>query len=186
MGSLGQSFKHIVTAFCCAVAFSQPLAAQETDLDALYDALAVAEAEDAPRLERQIIAAWEDSGSAAMDLLLRRAKEAMEDQDPETALEHFTALIDHAPDFAEGYYGRATVFFQLDMLGPSLDDLDQVLRLNPRHYEALRGLAVIMEELDRPEDALELYLLVLDINPHLREASDALARLEQGLADQAL
>ena len=37
-----------------------------------------------------------------MDLLLGRGNEALEAEDYPTAIEHFSALIDHAPDFAEG------------------------------------------------------------------------------------
>jgi len=36
-----------------------------------------------------------------MDLLLQRGQEAMDNEDYEAAIEHFTALTDHAPDFAE-------------------------------------------------------------------------------------
>jgi len=92
---------------------------------------------------RQIAAIWENSGSPARDLLLQRGKDALEDGDAEAALDHFSALIDHAPDFAAGYNGRATAYFLLGLYGPSLNDLRQTLVLEPRHFGAMRGLAVI-------------------------------------------
>ena len=56
------------------------------------------------------------------------------------AIEHFTALIDHAPDFAEGWNARATAYYQTGDFGPSIADIGQVLTLNPRHFGALVGL----------------------------------------------
>ena len=72
------------------------------------------------------------------------------------------------------------------MTGPALDDIRQALALNPRHFEAMRGLALIMEELDRSADALELYDMILAINPQSTEVNEAKARLQLQLEGQAL
>lgn len=179
-------FKCIVTALLLAVGFSLPLHAQETTVDDLYQELADADEQTYARIERQIIAQWEKSGSAAMDLLLRRGKDALDDGAPDEAAEHFTALIDHAPDFAEGYYGRASSYYLLGLTGPALDDIRQALNLNPRHFEAMRELGIIMEELQRPDDALEIYKMVLEMNPHSAEVLASVDRLQLQLEGQAL
>ncbi len=179
-------FKCIVAALFLAVGFSLPVAAQESRLDELYQQLLEADEQSHARIEREIITQWERSGSPAMDLLLRRGKEALEDGQPDVAAEHFTALVDHAPDFAEGYFGRASAYYVLGMIGPALEDIRQALRLNPRHFEAMRGLASIMQELDRKEDARELYALILTINPQSAEAQQALDFLDVQLEGQAL
>ena len=186
MDRLALHIKYIVAAFLLAVGFSIPAMAQETTLDQLYQELAEADAESAARIEQQIIAEWGKSGSAAMDLLMRRGRDALDDGAPEVAVEHFTALVDHAPEFAEGYYGRASSYYLLGLTGPALDDIRQALVLNPRHFAAIQGLALIMEELDRPRDALELYEMVLAINPQSTEVNEAKARLQLQLEGQAL
>ncbi len=186
MGMQTHRFKCIVTALLLTVGFSIPAGAQETPLDDLYQELAEADEATYARVEQRIIAQWEKSGSAAMDLLLRRGKDALDDGAPEVAVEHFTALVDHAPEFAEGYYGRASSYYLLGLTGPALDDIRQVLALNPRHFEAIRGLAVIMEELQRPEDALDLYRMILEMNPNSAAASDAVERLQLQFEGQAL
>ena len=155
-------------------------------MDELYQELAEADENTYVRIQGQIIAQWEKSGSAAMDLLLRRGKEALEDGQPDAAVEHFTALVDHAPDFAEGYYGRASSYYLMGLTGPALEDIRQVLSLNPRHFEAMRGLAIIMEELQRPDDALELYEMILSINPNSEEVLGEVDRLNLQLEGQAL
>ncbi|WP_341366519.1 tetratricopeptide repeat protein [Yoonia sp. BS5-3] len=155
-------------------------------MDELYQQLLEADEQSYLRIEGQIMTEWEKSGSPAMDLLLRRGKEALNDGAPEVAVEHFTALVDHAPNFAEGYYGRASSYYDLGLLGPALDDIRQTLVLNPRHFEAMRGLGSIMMELDRTADALELFELILTINPQSQEAKDTVDFLEIQLEGQAL
>lgn len=179
-------FKCIVTALFLAVGFSLPGYAQEMALDELYQELAEADEATYARIEQRIVAQWEKSGSPAMDLLLRRGKDAMEDGEFNAAAEHFTALVDHAPDFAEGYYGRASSYYLLGLTGPALDDIRRALIINPRHFEAMRGLAIIMEELDRADDALELYNRILAMHPNSADALDATTRLQLQLEGQSL
>ena len=76
-----------------------PGAAQSTELDQLFEQLANPQTQDWQRVENQIWTLWSLSGSAAMDLLLARGREAMNSGNMNVAIEHFTALTDHAPDF---------------------------------------------------------------------------------------
>lgn len=184
MGTQTHRYKYIVTAlFMSVVGFSPASAAT---LDELFAELAQAEDDGYLRIERQIVGIWENSGSASMDLLLRRGKDALTAGDPDAALDHYSALIDHAPDFAEAYSGRATGYFLLGMMGPALDDLRQALVLNPRHFGAMRGVAVILEDLGRPVEALEVYTAILAINPADTDIQEAAARLELELEGLAL
>ena len=182
MGMLSYRFKHVVAALCVFAAF--PVLA--APIDDLFDRLADAEGETQGRIEAQIIAEWEKSGSPAMDLLMRRGKDAMADSEPDAALDHFSALIDHAPDFAEGYAARASAYFALGMIGPALDDLRQTLVLNPRHFAAMQGVGAILEGFDEPARALEAYRAVLQLNPQSQDVLDAVARLTLELEGQAL
>ena len=144
----------------------------------MLDELATASPQEAANIEDQLARAWSKSGSAAMDLLLERGRDAVEAGDLDAAFEHFTALTDHAPDFAEGWNMRATVFFQQDKPGLALEDLTRALTLNPNHFGAIIGLAVILEQTGYPEDALEAYRTVQAIHPHQEQVATAIERLE--------
>ena len=120
-------FKCIVTALVLIVGFSMPAGA--ATLDELFTDLAQAERNAGARIEKQIIGIWEKSGSASFDFLLKRGKDALEDGDADAALDHFNALVDHAPDFAEAYHNRATAYYLLGMMGLALDDLRQTLAM---------------------------------------------------------
>lgn len=186
MGMLSHRYKHIVTALLLSVGACAPSWAQETGIDALYQELLDADETSHARIADRITSQWEKSGSAAMDLLYRRGEDALEAGNTAEAIEHFTALVDHAPDFAEGYHGRASAYYALGLIGPAIDDLRQVLALNPRQYDAMLGVGVLMEEIDRADDAREVYQMILDIYPLNPQALDAMARLESQFEGQSL
>lgn len=175
--------KHILAALAGAVWLCLPVAAQETAsgdrLAELYARLATAaDPATADRIEADIRTEWSKSGSPAIDLLLRRGEDALEAGEFVAAAEHFTAAIDHDPAFAEAFYGRASAYYQAGLIGPALDDLRETLVLNPHHFGAMAGIAIILEELGRPEEALAAYRQVQAIHPQNADVAEAVARLE--------
>jgi tetratricopeptide (TPR) repeat protein len=160
------------------LALATPSFADDAKLDDLFDQLQATDDAGAEAVTQQIWTEWAKSGSPAMDLLLQRGQEAMAMGDFATAIGHFTAIIDHAPDFAEAWNARATAYFNIGDLGPSIADIQHVLALNPRHFGALAGLGMIFEDLGEPEKALEVYQAALAINPHMATVKDAIKRLQ--------
>jgi tetratricopeptide (TPR) repeat protein len=114
-----------------------------------------------------------------MDLLLRRGNEALEAEDYAAALEHFSALTDHAPDFAEGWNGRATAFYLMDEYSLAIADVERVLALEPRHFGALSGLAFMLESMGETELALRALREVQALNPNRPNINDSVVRLQQ-------
>ena len=186
MAKVRKVINRAAAAFVVGLALAGPGQSQTAELDALFDRLAEASPEETGQIQGQIAAQWSRSGSAAMDLLLRRGEDAMEAGEPDLAIQHFSALIDHAPDFAEGYNGRATALYLAGQIGPALADIRRALALNPRHFGAMSGLAVILEELDRPEEALAVYRGILDLAPNAEGVGDAVDRLSVKLDGLAL
>jgi tetratricopeptide (TPR) repeat protein len=148
-------------------------------LDQLFTALAGAGEDEWEAIETDIWVEWSHSGSAAMDLLLERGRQAMAAGDSEAAIAHLSALIDHAPDFPEGWNARATAYFQAGLYGPSLADIRQVLALEPRHFGALAGLGLILEEIGEEAGALEAYRLGAEVHPRRTSFVEGIARLER-------
>lgn len=179
-------FNLFVAAFIAVFFAVMPASAQTTDLDALFSRLQSASADEAKDIEAEIWIEWSKSGSAAMDLLLERGRKAMADGDAALAVAHLTALVDHAPDFAEGWNARATAYYQLGEFGPSVADIAQTLTLNPRHFGALSGLGSIFESLNAPDRALEAYRAAQAINPFASGVSQAIDRLTKQTQGQDL
>jgi tetratricopeptide (TPR) repeat protein len=153
--------------------------AQEAELDPLFEALKDADPAGAQEIEGRIWEEWSRSGSAAMDLLLERGREALQEGEPGVAIEHFSALVDHAPDFAEAYNARATAYYQSGLYGLALEDIRQALARNPRHFGAMSGLALILEEIGEEEGALEAWRAVEDLHPQREGVRQSIERLER-------
>lgn len=187
MGLVACISNRIVTALLplflsCAAA----LALDAEKLDDLFTRLQSAGEAEAGRIEREIWIEWSKSGSPALDLLLQRGRDAMAVGDFQTAIDHFTAVIDHDPEFAEGWNARATAYYNTGEFGPSVADIAEVLERNPRHFGALSGLAQILEASGKPERAIEVYKAALAIHPHLKGATEAIERLETEAEGQEL
>lgn len=186
MRILNPIHKHIVAAITAIVMITLPVVAQNAapdvaetvTIDDLFEQLQLAPADQAERIVTKISDIWSDSGSPAMDLLLARGAKAFEAGEFSTAIEHYSALIDHAPGFAQGYNGRAQAYYRAGYYGPALVDLSMVLTLNPRHFSAMTGMAVILQEIGKPQKALETYRRSLELNPTDKDVLAAVSRLE--------
>ncbi len=189
MGIAITNLKGTVAALAVLVMFSTSGGAQQADSrdeEALLRQLSQATPEQAIGLDRQLQALWSQSGSASADLLLERGREALDDGDIEAAIEHLTALTDHAPEFAEGWHARASAFFGIDRFGMAAADLEHALTLNPNNYQAIYGLGLIFEVVGKPDQALEAYSRALAIHPHHEEVTNAMNRLKPQVEGKAL
>ena len=184
-----RNLKGIVTASAVFALFCLPLAAGAADPGeeaALLAQLAEADSAEAQRLDRELQALWSRSGSASMDLLLRRGRDALDRGEAGVAIEHLTALTDHAPDFAEGWYMRASAFFQAGLYGPALADLERALALNPNNYDAIFGLGSLLEVFGDSARAYQAYEQARDLNPHHEDVIKAMDRLRPEVEGKAL
>ena len=190
MRALYPNLNNIVAALFVTVTISLPFAAAEAadsaKLNKLFGQLLEVEEGPAQRIASEIELEWSKSGSASMDLLLKRGKDAFEAGKSTAAIEHLTALTDHAPEFSEGYYYRALAYIQAELFGPAFADLETTLGLRPRHYGAIEALGFLLEEMNRPDMAHEAYERVLAIHPHHKDVHAALERLEPQLSGQDL
>jgi len=179
MGIPNRILNCIVAAGLAAAVFFSPAGAAEQDrLDRLHGQLREADPGHARRIAGEIELEWSKSGSPAMNLLLKRGTDALEAGETRAAIEHFTALTDHAPDFAEGWHRRALAFAAAEMFGPAVADLERALALSPRHYDAIAALGGILVEIDRPDMARQAFERVLALHPHHPEAARVLAHLQ--------
>lgn len=186
MTGVSRHLKFAVAAFVAYFAICLPAIADEAEVEALFEGLKTADPRSSAQIETRLYEIWSQSGSASIDLLLERGRKAMEEGDTSLAIEHFSAMIDHAPEFAEGYNARATAFYLEGRFGLSLNDIQETLARNPRHFGAIGGLALILEELGRPEDALAAWRQVELIHPNREGLSDAIRRLERQVEGEAI
>lgn len=147
------------------------------EIDGLLEALAEESTEQASAIERQIVALWSQSGSDSLDFLLLRGRRAIEAEEFDRAVDHLSALIDLEPDFAEAWNARATAHYLQDDFWSAMGDLQRALELEPRHFGALSGLAIMLDRVGAEASALTAYRAALAINPHMEGPQAAVIRL---------
>ena len=137
-------------------------------LDFLFGALKVAPDEtSAKHVEARIWAQWLQTPSDTAALLMMRSKAAMDAQQMDVALKLLDALVKLRPDWVEAWNRRATLYYLQNDYGHSLQDIQQVLIREPRHFGALAGLGMIMQDLGDNKRALDAFRQALAINPHM-------------------
>jgi len=169
-----------VAALLALIVISAPLSAQSR-LDELFADLPVATPDEARRIAGEIELEWSKSGSPAMDLLLRRGRDALEAEETARAILHLGAAIDHAPGFAEAWFLRSVAFFRQERYGLALNDIAQVLAREPRHFNAILGMGRVFEETGRLRLAHDAYMSAHTIHPHHEDISKALERVSREL-----
>ena len=159
----------------------------EAALDRLFAELKRERREKAAeRIAARIWDQWFRSGSATVDLLMQWSDEAMKANKTAVALDLLDRVTVLAPDYAEGWNRRATVHFQMRNFGKSMADIDRTLRLEPRHFGALAGMAQILKEQGQTELALRAYERVLDVYPMMRAAQAEVGTLSEDLAGEGI
>lgn len=150
------------------------------NLDFLFDALKIAPDEPtAKAIEERIWALWFVSPSDTANLLMTRVRTAVEAKDTDLALKLLDAIVEIKPDFVEAWNRRATIFFQQKEFGKSLADIREVLRLEPRHFGALSGLGLILQEIGDDKRALEVYRRALSVHPRIQKIPDLVKTLQE-------
>ena len=149
-------------------------------LDFLFGALKAAPDDASARhVEARIWALWMQTPSDTAALLMIRAKAAMDAQQIDVALKLLDAIIKLRPDWTEAWNRRATLYYLQNDYARSLADIQQVLAREPRHFGALAGLGMIMEDLGDDKRALEAFRKALAVNPHLEKVPELVRQLSE-------
>lgn len=166
-----------------ALAFASLIFVSSPDFgpsDKMFDELKNAPSEEeANDIALDIWASWMESGSYAADLVMERAVRAQAFGD----LDHARALYDRViaiqPGYAEAWNRRATVFLAQENYSEALRDVNEALRLEPRHFGAWGGLGAVLEGLGSKNEAVAAYEKALEIYPRFPSAQRGINRIRR-------
>ena len=150
------------------------------NLDFLFGALKVAPDDiTAKAVEERIWALWTASRSDTITLLMSRVQAATEAKDIDLAITLLDAVIKIKPKYVEAWNRRATIYYMKKDYGHALADIREVLRREPRHFGALSGLGLIMQDIGDDKQALEVYRRALAVYPRLQRIPDLVKTLQE-------
>ncbi len=172
--------RHFLAALVIVLAPTAHAAPTEEMFAKLKAATEEAEAAD---VAADIWATWMESGSPTVDLLMQRALEAVQSEDTDTAHELLDRVILLKPDYPEAWHRRAGLFLADENYPEAFRDLNEALKLEPRHFGAWLGMGVMLETLGGAKEALSSYreaLAIYPLMPQARFAADRLAKRAEG------
>src|SRR5258705_12472445 len=158
----------------------------ETDDQLLAKLAKAPDQRGARAIERELKARWAHSESPSASLLLKRADQAMEAHDFDTARDIAQKLTTIAPNFAEAWHRRATLATQKDDYQDALNSLRRTLALQPKNFVALAELGEILEEYNDKAHALDAYRQAKKINPFIEGVEDRIRELTKTVEGQGI
>jgi tetratricopeptide (TPR) repeat protein len=139
-------------------------------LDVLFTQLKAApDADSAVPIVNRIWYRWLTPSDPVLASRMRTAVAAREAGDTAAALELLDKLVVDFPNYAEAWNQRATIKYLVYDFDASLKDIEKTLALEPRHFGALSGRAMIYLAQHKRPLALKAMIAALAINPFLAE-----------------
>ena len=166
-----------------------PARADQKDprLPALFVALQIASDPMSARVaEQKIWLIWIHHDDAGINTLMRHGTRSMGGGDFKQALVVFDAIVGTAPDFAEGWNKRATLYYLMGAYEASVRDIEATLALEPNHFGALAGLGLIYRAIGKPASALKTFEKTLEIHPQSLGARIHIKELREELKGKTL
>ena len=152
----------------------------QAELDELFSTLSQSETlEEANAIITNIWQIWRTDTEDSVNIqMMRRGIGFMEQGDYINAEAMFTRIINRDNGFMEAWNKRATIRFMRGDLQGSVDDINEVLKREPRHFGALSGLGMINIQRGDLQSALQNYQDILAINPLSPDANSLILEIK--------
>ncbi|MDP7119611.1 MAG: tetratricopeptide repeat protein [Arenicellales bacterium] len=158
---------------------TSPADQNDPALDRLFERLTITTSEEeASNITREIWQRWTANDDPEVSQLMQTGIRALNYSTYRRALQSFDRVIEMAPEFAEGWNKRATLYYHIKEYRRSIDDIKETLRLEPRHFGAWSGLGLVSIAQENYSGALAAFKKALSINPHIANIRRYVQKLE--------
>src|SRR3954467_2343940 len=140
----------------------------------LFRPLGSCTSSEADETEDRIWGAWMHHPHRAAAASLDAATRDIAAKRYDIAETRLTILLRSAPQFAEAWHKRATLYHLPGRDAECLHDIRRTLELEPRHFAAMLHFAEILLGDGAGEEARFAFAAALTLHPHLPRARDAL------------
>jgi tetratricopeptide (TPR) repeat protein len=154
----------------------------QTNLDTLFDSLKFTHnPQKIKQIEEEIWTIWMHHPLTHVNFLMEKGCEAISKEQFRDAIDIFTDIIEEAPFYAEGWNKRATSYYLRGSYKQAIEDIQQALKIENRHFGALSGLASIYLMIGNFKGALKVFEKLASIYPHREDFRKQIRTLQQYL-----
>ena len=142
-------------------------------------------------IEKKIWKIWSihpsnDRRGYRLSELLAQGSFLIAEKELNKAYEIFSQIILVDPNWAEAWNKRATVLYMLGRYQESQEDIDEVLKLEKRHFGALSGQGLVQTELKNYDKAINSYKEVQKIYPSMQAPKLMIPKLKELIKEQSI
>ena len=160
---------------------------RSSELNHLFNELKIKDKNLSFEVEQQIWKIWSTHpNNNRLTSMLAAGSNFMNNNEYSKAVEIFTKVIDLDPTWAEAWNKRATVLYIIGEFEKSQNDIDQVLKLEKRHFGALAGQGLVNIELENYEKALESYKEAMRIYPSMNSPKIMIKQIKDLIQRQSI
>lgn len=160
---------------------------RDNQLDILFNELKINNASLAKEIEKKIWNIWiTHPTNNNLTINLSEGSRLIKNQQLLKAVKVFTEVIRKDPTWAEAWNKRATVLYLLGKYEDSQKDIENVLKLERRHFGALAGQGLVNIKLQNYEKAIKSYQKVQEIYPSMESPKIMIYQIEQLIKQQLI
>jgi len=163
----------------------------DSELNNLFKQLKNSENVKAIEIENKIWKIWmthpsDDRRGYRLTELLAQGSLFINRRELSKAYGIFSQIILEDPKWAEAWNKRATVLYMLGRYEQSQNDINEVLKLEKRHFGALSGQGLVQAKLKNYKKAIESYEEVQKIHPSMEAPKVMIPRLKKLIEEQSI
>ena len=157
------------------------------ELDKLFNELKNTNSKLSEEIEQKIWNIWSTHPTDQnLTSILSQGSELVLSQKYAEAVHIFTNVIKIDPTWAEAWNKRATVLYLLEDYEGSQKDIDEVLKLEQRHFGALAGQGLVNIKLKNYEKAIKSYQQALEIYPSMKSPEIMIKQIEALIKEELI
>ena len=135
--------------------------------------------ESQEEIKGAIIRIWKLSKSEEIQQKMNNIEHFIRFRQYQEAEDFLSNIILEQDDFMDAYYQRAIIHYYQGEVNEARLDLLNVLSLEPRHFDALKVLALVYEKQNKKTEAYYTYKKLEKILPHDENVRSKLKSLEK-------
>ena len=160
---------------------------RNSELNKLFNELKIKDKSISFEIEKKIWKIWSTHpNNNELTSMLSVGSDFINNNQYLKAVEIFTKVIELDPSWAEAWNKRATVLYLMGEFEKSQNDINEVLKLEKRHFGALAGQGLVNIKLENYEKAIMSYEEAMKIYPSMNSPKIMIKQIKELIQKQSI